>query len=144
MPEQGVTLTQKEKLLTGGEIVNLVSLFVKLGVDKVRFTGGEPLVRKDYVDIVRQVGRIEGLKKIAMTTNGIMLAKRVKELKESGLTQLNVSLDTLVEKKFEFVAKRRGWSRVMEAIEAALESGYSPLKVFFNTFNSKIVVLCMV
>ncbi len=129
MPEQGVKLTPNERLLTGNEIVSLVSFFAKLGVDKVRFTGGEPLVRKDCVDIVRQVGQIDGLKKIAMTTNGILVSKRIKELKEYGLSQLNISLDTLEEKKFEFVAKRRGWFKVMGSIEAALEIGFSPLKV---------------
>jgi molybdenum cofactor biosynthesis enzyme MoaA len=132
MPEQGVKLTPNERLLTGGEIVNLVGFFAKLGVDKVRFTGGEPLVRKDCLDIIRQVGQIDGLKKIAMTTNGILLTRRIKELKEYGLSQLNVSLDTLEEKKFEFVAKRRGWGKVMSAIDSALEIGYSPLKVCFH------------
>ena len=129
MPEQGVKLTQNDKLLTGDEIAKLVKFFVKLGVNKVRFTGGEPLIRKDCVDIIKEVGRIDGLKKIAMTTNGILLARRIKELKEYGLNQLNVSLDTLEEKKFEFVAKRKGWSKVMSGIEAALDVGYSPLKV---------------
>jgi molybdenum cofactor biosynthesis enzyme MoaA len=129
MPEEGVKLTHNDKLLTGSEIVKLVGYFVKLGVNKIRFTGGEPLVRRDCVDIIKEVGRIEGLQKIAMTTNGLLLARKINDLKLAGLTQINVSLDTLEEKKFEFIAKRKGWSRVMESIERALDLGYAPLKV---------------
>ncbi|CAF0893630.1 unnamed protein product [Brachionus calyciflorus] len=129
MPEEGVKLTPNEKLLTGSEIVNLINFFARLGVNKVRFTGGEPLVRKDCVDIIREVGKIEGIKKIAMTSNGIVLSKKIKDLKEAGLNQLNISLDTLEEKKFEFVAKRKGWSKVMNSIQAAIDLDYSPLKI---------------
>lgn len=129
MPEEGVQLTTNEKLLTKSEIVRLVRFFVSLGVDKIRFTGGEPLVRKDCLEIVQEVGRIDGLTKIAMTTNGILLGRKIDELKKAGLNQLNISLDTLEEKKFEFIAKRRGWSRVMASIEKALDLGFAPVKV---------------
>lgn len=133
MPEEGVKLSPNEKLLTRAEIVRLVEFFVRLGVDKVRFTGGEPLVRKECVDIIRDVGRIDGLKKIAMTTNGITLSRKLADLKEAGLNQINISLDTLEEKKFEFIAKRKGWHKVMESIENALKMGFSPLKVLYLT-----------
>lgn len=129
MPEEGVPLTANEKLLTADEIVKLVRFFANLGVNKVRFTGGEPLVRKDCVDIVRQVGQIESIKKIGMTSNGIVLSRKINELKEAGLNQLNISLDTLEEKKFEFVTKRKGWSKVMKSIDSALDLGFSPLKI---------------
>lgn len=138
MPEEGVKLTANEKMLTGSEIVSLIEFFARLGVNKVRFTGGEPLVRKDCVDILREVGKIESLKKIAMTTNGILLTRKIKDLKEAGLNQLNISLDTLEEKKFEFITKRKGWSKVMGSIESGLEHGYSPLKVKYF-FKSKIL-----
>ena len=129
MPEEGVKLTNNEKLLSGSEIVRLVGFFARLGVNKVRFTGGEPLIRKDCVDIIKEVGKINEIKKIAMTTNGILLSKKANDLKNAGLNQLNVSLDTLEEKKFEFIAKRKGWSKVMGGIEMALKLGFSPLKV---------------
>jgi len=87
------------------------------------------LVRKDCVDIIREVGKIEKIKNIAMTTNGILLSKRLVDLKQAGLNQLNISLDTLEEKKFEFIAKRKGWSRVMDSIHHALDLGYAPVKV---------------
>ena len=132
MPEEGVKLTQSDKLLQGHEIVKLVSFFVKNGVNKVRFTGGEPLIRKDCVEIIQEVGKINGLVKIAITTNGINLAKKIKDLKQAGLNQLNISLDTLESKKFEFIAKRNGWSKVMGGIEAAIQEGFSPVKVFLK------------
>ena len=136
MPEEGVKLSPNDKLLTRAEIVRLVEFFVRLGVDKVRFTGGEPLVRKECVDIIRDVGRIDGLKKIAMTTNGITLSRKLADLKEAGLNQINISLDTLEEKKFEFIAKRKGWHKVMESIENALKMGFSPLKVLYFTIST--------
>ena len=129
MPEEGVKLTRSEHLLNAGEIRKLVGIFVQHGVNKIRFTGGEPLVRKDCVDIIRDIGQIKGIQKLAMTTNGITLTRKLKELKQAGLNQLNVSLDTLKEKKFEFITKRNGWSKVMESIDAALDMGYSPLKI---------------
>ena len=131
MPEEGVKLTQSDKLLKGSEIVSLVNLFVKNGVNKIRFTGGEPLVRKDCVEIIKEIGQIKGLSKIGLTTNGITLARKIKDLKEAGLNQLNISLDTLEAKKFEFIAKRNGWSKVMNGIESALEAGFAPVKVKF-------------
>ena len=132
MPEEGVKLTQNDKLLQGHEIVKLISFFVTYGINKVRFTGGEPLVRKDCLEIIREVGRIKGLEKIAITTNGITLAKKVKDLKLAGLNQLNISLDTLEPKKFEFIAKRNGWSKVMNSIDASIQEGFSPVKVIFR------------
>ena len=129
MPEEGVPLTANANLLQTPEIIKLVKIFVKNGVNKVRFTGGEPLVRKDCVDIIKEVGQLEGLKKIGLTTNGITLGRKLKDLKEAGLNQLNVSLDTLQEKKFMFVTKRNGFKKVMGSIEAALDTGFSPLKV---------------
>ena len=95
----------------------------------MRFTGGEPLVRKDALDIIREIGKLQGLKTIAMTTNGILLTRKLPELKQAGLNLLNISLDTLHEKKFEFIAKRKGWSKVMDGINLAMELGYNPLKI---------------
>ena len=129
MPEEGVPLTPNTNLLQAEEIVKLVKLFVKNGVNKIRFTGGEPLVRKDCVDIIKEISQIDGLKKIGITTNGIVLARKLGALKAAGLNQLNISLDTLEEKKFQFITKRNGFSKVMKGIDAALDMGFSPLKV---------------
>ncbi|XP_075002919.1 molybdenum cofactor biosynthesis protein 1 isoform X1 [Calonectris borealis] len=129
MPEEGVQLTPKSELLTAQEIITLARLFVKEGVQKIRLTGGEPLIRPDVVDIVGQLYKLEGLKTIAVTTNGINLARLLPRLKEAGLNAINISLDTLVPAKFEFIVRRKGFHKVMEGIHKATELGYRPVKV---------------
>ncbi|XP_008562420.1 PREDICTED: molybdenum cofactor biosynthesis protein 1-like, partial [Galeopterus variegatus] len=108
MPEDGVPLTPKADLLTTEEILTLARLFVKEGVSKIRLTGGEPLIRPDVVDIVAQLHRLEGLRTIGVTTNGINLARLLPELQKAGLSAINISLDTLVPAKFEFIVRRKG------------------------------------
>ncbi|XP_037375554.1 molybdenum cofactor biosynthesis protein 1 isoform X2 [Talpa occidentalis] len=129
MPEEGVPLTPKADLLTTEEILTLAQLFVKEGVDKIRLTGGEPLIRPDVVDIVAQLRQLEGLRTIGVTTNGINLARLLPQLQKAGLTAINISLDTLVPAKFEFIVRRKGFHKVMEGIHKAIELGYSPVKV---------------
>ncbi|XP_038617204.1 molybdenum cofactor biosynthesis protein 1 isoform X3 [Tachyglossus aculeatus] len=129
MPEEGVPLTPKADLLTTPEILRLARLFVQEGVDKIRLTGGEPLIRPDVVDIVAQLRQLPGLKTLAVTTNGINLARMLPRLQEAGLDALNVSLDTLVPAKFEFIVRRKGFHKVMEGIHKAIELGYDPVKV---------------
>ncbi|XP_014116721.1 PREDICTED: molybdenum cofactor biosynthesis protein 1 isoform X2 [Pseudopodoces humilis] len=129
MPEEGVQLTPKSELLTAQEIITLARLFVKEGVEKIRLTGGEPLIRPDVVDIVGQLYKLEGLKTIAVTTNGINLTRLLPQLKEAGLNAINISLDTLVPAKFEFIVRRKGFHKVMEGIHKATELGYHPVKV---------------
>ncbi|XP_071469535.1 molybdenum cofactor biosynthesis protein 1 isoform X3 [Marmota flaviventris] len=121
--------TSDADLLTTEEILTLARLFVKEGVDKIRLTGGEPLIRPDVVDIVAQLHRLEGLKTIGVTTNGINLARLLPALQKAGLTAINISLDTLVPAKFEFIVRRKGFHKVMEGIHKAIELGYSPVKV---------------
>ncbi|KAM1941793.1 hypothetical protein ACFX13_029331 [Malus domestica] len=129
MPADGVELTPSPKLLSQTEILRLAKLFVSSGVDKIRLTGGEPTVRKDIEDICLNLSNLNGLKTLAITTNGITLARKLPKLKECGLTALNISLDTLVPAKFEFMTRRKGHQRVMESINAAIELGYNPVKV---------------
>ncbi|XP_025239678.1 molybdenum cofactor biosynthesis protein 1 isoform X1 [Theropithecus gelada] len=129
MPEEGVPLTPKANLLTTEEILTLARLFVKEGIDKIRLTGGEPLIRPDVVDIVAQLQRLEGLRTIGVTTNGINLARLLPQLQKAGLSAINISLDTLVPAKFEFIVRRKGFHKVMEGIHKAIELGYNPVKV---------------
>ncbi|XP_021378742.1 molybdenum cofactor biosynthesis protein 1-like isoform X1 [Mizuhopecten yessoensis] len=131
MPENGVELTPSQKLLSSEEILRLSEMFVKEGVEKIRLTGGEPLVRKDVVEIIRGLNEFRdlGLQTIAMTTNGVTLARKLPALKEAGLDLINVSLDTLVPAKFEFISRRKGWDRVIKGIDTAIDLGYSPVKV---------------
>ncbi|XP_054791015.1 GTP 3',8-cyclase, mitochondrial-like isoform X1 [Prosopis cineraria] len=129
MPEEGVELTSSPKLLTRTEIMRLANLFVSSGVNKIRLTGGEPTVRKDIEDICWDLSSLKGLKTLAMTTNGIALARKLPKLKECGLTSVNISLDTLVPAKFEFMTRRKGHEKVMSSVNTAVDLGYNPVKV---------------
>uniref|UniRef100_A0A3B3ZSU5 Molybdenum cofactor biosynthesis protein 1 n=1 Tax=Periophthalmus magnuspinnatus TaxID=409849 RepID=A0A3B3ZSU5_9GOBI len=129
MPEDGVKLTPKAQLLSTAEILTIARLFVHEGVNKIRLTGGEPLIRPDVVDIIAELRKLEGLKTIAVTTNGLNLARSLPRLKQAGLSHINISLDTLVPAKFEFIVRRKGFHKVMESIDKAIEIGYNPVKV---------------
>lgn len=129
MPAEGIELTPSSELLSNDEIIRLANIFVTSGVDKIRLTGGEPTIRKDIEDICLELSNLKGLKTLAMTTNGIVLAKKLPKLKECGLNALNISLDTLVPVKFEFMTRRKGHGKVMESINAAIQLGYDPVKV---------------
>ncbi|KAE8673645.1 Molybdenum cofactor biosynthesis protein 1 [Hibiscus syriacus] len=129
MPAEGVELTPSPQLLTHREIIRLSDLFVTSGVEKIRLTGGEPTVRKDIQDICLDLSNIKGLKNLAITTNGITLARKLPLLKQCGVTNLNISLDTLVPSKFEFMTRRKGHHKVIESINAAIDLGYNPVKV---------------
>ena len=114
MPEDGVDLTKKDNLLTTDELLKLAQIFASEGVKKIRLTGGEPMVRKDIVEIVANLKAITGIETVAMTTNGIVLSKKLEDLKRAGLDVINVSLDTLIEKKYGFITRRpsSGFKRV--------------------------------
>ncbi|XP_076026700.1 molybdenum cofactor biosynthesis protein 1 isoform X2 [Genypterus blacodes] len=129
MPEEGVKLTPRAQLLSTSEVLTLARLFVQEGVEKIRLTGGEPLIRPDVVDIIAEMRKLEGLKSIAVTTNGMNLTRLLPRLKEAGLDLINISLDSLVPAKFEFIVRRKGFHRVMEGIDQAVQMGFSPVKV---------------
>lgn len=129
MPAEGVELTPTPMVMSQNEIVRLASLFVHSGVNKIRLTGGEPSIRKDIEEICSQLSNLKGLKTLAMTTNGLTLARKLPKLKECGVNLLNISLDTLVPAKFEFMTRRKGHERVIESIHKAVDLGYNPVKV---------------
>ncbi|WP_102271849.1 GTP 3',8-cyclase MoaA [Cytobacillus massiliigabonensis] len=114
----------KSELLTYEEIERLAKIFVSLGVEKIRLTGGEPLLRKDLPTLVKKLSEIEGLKDIGLTTNGVLLPKFAKELKEAGLLRVNVSLDTLNSELFGKINGRGvGVDVILEGIKAAQDAG---------------------
>mmetsp|Transcript_16535 Transcript_16535/g.23116 ORF Transcript_16535/g.23116 Transcript_16535/m.23116 type:complete len:384 (-) Transcript_16535:285-1436(-) len=125
MPEEGVQLTPKEELLSAEEINRIVRVFIGEGVNRIRFTGGEPLLRKDLHDIVAATSELKplGLREIAMTTNGITLGRKVPELKTAGLDSVNVSLDTLDPFKFQLLTRRNGMEKVMDSVQTCLDHG---------------------
>ena len=129
MPEEGVPLSPRDHLLTFEEIVRLARLFVRLGVDKIRLTGGEPLVRKDVEHLVEWLGQLPGLRTLALTTNGLLLPKKLARLQAAGVGLLNISLDTLRPERFTVITRRPGLPLVLEALDQAVAAGYDPVKV---------------
>ena len=123
MPEEGVPLSPKEHLLTAPEILYLSSLFVSQGVNKIRLTGGEPTVHPQILPLLRNIGglRSKGLKELAITTNGLTLARKLDAMVDAGVTGINLSLDTLDPFQFEIMTRRRGFDQVMKSIQRILE-----------------------
>ncbi len=129
MPATDVQFMPKSEILTFEEIVKLVRILVPLGVDKLRLTGGEPLVRSQLPDLVAQLSAIPGISDIGLTTNGILLAQQAQDLYRAGLRRINISLDALDAVKFKEITRRDGYEKVLEGIEAAREAGFDPIKI---------------
>lgn len=129
MPSQGIEMKSRDKMLTFDEIKRVAEIFAALGITKIRLTGGEPLVRKDLPRLVESISNIPGIDTISMTTNGVLLKNFAPQLKESGLTHLNVSLDTLRLSRFVQIALRQNYYDVIAGINAALDAGFQPLKL---------------
>lgn len=126
MPQDGVKLTAQQNILTTDEIIHLARIFVQEGVTKIRLTGGEPTVRKDLVDIIAQLKKIDGLEQVGITTNGLVLTRQLVPLQRVGLDAVNISLDTLRPERFEKFTRRRGWERVVAGIDLAIQLGFRP------------------
>ncbi|MDP6360931.1 MAG: GTP 3',8-cyclase MoaA [Planctomycetota bacterium] len=128
MPEE-VDFMQRNLLLSYEEIARFVRLVVPLGINKLRITGGEPLMRKYLPNLIRQLNAIDGINDIAMTTNGFLLKEHAQALKDAGLHRVNVSLDTLVREKFVEITRRDALQIVLDGIHAADRAGFSPIKI---------------
>lgn len=118
-----------EKLLTTDELVTVIGLCVDAGITSVRLTGGEPLLRRDIVDVVRRINELPKPPRISLTTNALRLAEVAQDLKDAGLARVNVSLDTLDPVRFKEMTHRDRFHDVIEGIEAAKAAGLMPLKV---------------
>ncbi|HLA64582.1 MAG TPA: GTP 3',8-cyclase MoaA [Rhodothermales bacterium] len=133
MPAAGVPLMPKGSHLATDEIARVARVLAGAGVDRIRLTGGEPLVRKDAVEVARRLGALAGVRSLAMTTNALLLERHLPALVEAGLTHLTISLDTLRPERFEALTRRDGLAGVLGAVDAALAAGYGtearPLKV---------------
>jgi cyclic pyranopterin phosphate synthase len=128
MPEE-VVFRDKSELLTFEEITHFVKVAAPLGIDKVRLTGGEPLMRKGLPKLVEMLAVIPGLRDIGLTTNGILLADQAQALFDAGLRRLNVSLDTLDPGRFRALTRRDGLEKVIDGLMAAKRAGFEPIKV---------------
>ena len=129
MPEKDYVWLSRENLLRFEEIARLVDIFTELGVDKVRLTGGEPLLRNDIETLVRMLAENPCLEDLAMTTNGILLAENARSLIGSGLNRITVSLDTLRSARFTTLTRGSNLDKVLLGIEAAREAGFRDLKI---------------
>jgi cyclic pyranopterin phosphate synthase len=129
MPEEGVQKHPHVQNLSFEEILTLVKAGVSLGIDKIRLTGGEPLVRRGVVELVREIGAIPGIRDLTMTTNGILLPKYAKALKKAGLMRVNISLDTFDPQKYHQITRWGQLEDVLAGIEAAREAGMRPIKI---------------
>ena len=129
MPAEGVQFLKHSDLLTYEEIEEVVRVGAKLGIKKIRLTGGEPLVRKDLEVLVSKLSSIDGIEDISLTTNGIFLAKKAKILKEAGITRVNISLDSLRPERYKEITRGGDVQQVLDGIEVSFEVGFQPIKI---------------
>jgi cyclic pyranopterin phosphate synthase len=129
MPEDEYVWLPRASLLTFEELTRLVGVFAGLGVTKVRLTGGEPLLRHDLATLTRMLGRVPGVTDVALTTNGLLLARQAEALRAAGLRRVTVSLDTLRPERMREFARSTGHADVLAGLRAAQQAGFAPLKL---------------
>ena len=142
MPEDQ-TFQPNASLMQDGELIRLAKLFVGLGFEKIRLTGGEPTIRANVVDLVRQMTAMEGLRSLSMTTNGVLLKKLAEPLKQAGLQRVNISIDTLDPEKFKRLTRWGKLEEVWQGIEEAERVGLTPIKlngVVVKGYNEEDVI----
>jgi cyclic pyranopterin phosphate synthase len=128
MPYNNTTWFEQDNLLNFNQIVRIATIFANQGIDKIKITGGEPTIRPNIENLVKSLSNIDGIKSISMTTNGLLLKEKVKQLKESGLQSVNISLDTFDRKRFAAITGVDGLDKVLESIDAASSAGI-PVKI---------------
>ena len=130
MPEEGIKLIEHNELLSYEEIAYLCRIFLKLGINKFKITGGEPLVRKDCYKLVKMIKDLEGTKEVTLTTNGILLEEQIEDLANAGIDAINISIDTLREDKYRKITRVGDVNKVLNGIKKALS--YKNIKVKIN------------
>lgn len=129
MPEEGICKQPHSEILRFEEILPIVEVAVATGVEQVRITGGEPLIRRGVVDFVRQLVEIKGLHDLCLTTNGANLAEMALPLKNAGLNRVNISIDSLNPETFKKITRTGDLGRVLEGVQAAIAAGLNPVKI---------------
>jgi len=129
MPAENVPFMERKELLTYEEIERFVRIMIPLGVEKIRLTGGEPLVRRDLDRLVARIVALPGIRDVGLTTNGLLLGEQAEGLYRAGLRRLNVSLDALDPVKFREVTRRDGYEQVLAGLEAAERAGFREIKI---------------
>jgi len=136
-------ISSNTDLMSADEIVEITEAAVAAGISKIRVTGGEPLIRPDVIDICRRISAIPGVKELALTTNGIMLAEMAYALRDAGVARLNISLDTLQTEKYTRITRHGKFPEVIDGIDRAREAGLVPIKlntVLIGGFNDDEIV----
>lgn len=130
MPETGYqNIIPKEQILSFEEIIRLAKAAAEIGISKIRLTGGEPLVRHGIIDLIAGINAIPGIEEIGITTNGILLADMARDLKEAGVSRVNISIDTMKPDKYARITRGGDLNRVLAGIEAAEREGLTPVKL---------------
>ncbi len=129
MPPEGVPQMPHSEILSYEEIQTIVQAAAELGINRIRFTGGEPLVRAELPKLIKMLSQVEGIEELSLTTNGTVLKKYALELKQAGLSRVNVSLDTLKPDKFRYITRLGELKPVLEGIKAAKVVGFEPVKI---------------
>ena len=143
MPVEGVCLKEHKEMLTEDEMITAVEAAASLGVRKLRITGGEPLVKRNIVSICRRAAAVEGIREVCLTTNGLMLPKLAKDLKDAGVKRINLSLDTLDPEKYAYITRIGTLDSFMNGLNAAREAGFKKIKinaVLIGGFNDDEIV----
>jgi GTP 3',8-cyclase len=136
MPEAGITLLSHKDILSLEKMAEVVRIAVAMGIKKVRITGGEPLVRKGVVSLVKMISEIEGIEDFGLTTNGISLEEFALPLAQAGLHRINISLDTMDPEKYRGITRGGDITKVFRGIEAAKKAGFKPVKINCVVRNS--------
>lgn len=129
MPENDVQFLERREILSFEEIERFVRVAAGLGIDKLRLTGGEPLVRKGLPRLIEKLAAIPGIRDLALTTNGVLLAEQARSLYDAGLRRLNIHLDTLDRARFLQITRRDDLDKVLEGVEVCRELGFGPIKI---------------
>ena len=129
MPEEGVCRRSHHEMMSEDELIAAVEVAASLGIHKIRLTGGEPLVKRNIVSICRRVAAVEGIREVCLTTNGILLPELGKQLREAGVSRLNLSLDTLNPEKYAYITRIGKLDQFRKGLEAALEAGFEKVKI---------------
>ncbi len=130
MPLEGLTWLKRESLLSYEEITQIVGTMAGMGLRRVRFTGGEPLIRKDLPGLIAMVAGVAGIDDISLSTNAVLLADQAAALRDAGVSRLNISLDSLRPDRVDAIARRPGsFGRIMAGLDAAEEIGFDPIKI---------------
>ncbi|MBR2880295.1 MAG: radical SAM protein, partial [Oscillospiraceae bacterium] len=129
MPEDGVFKKRHEDMLSEDEMIMVVEAASRLGINKLRITGGEPLVKKNIVSICQRASAVKGIDEVCITTNGTLLPEMAAELKAAGVNRVNISLDTLSGEKYAYMSRRGKLDSALKGIEAAIDVGFEKVKI---------------